>query len=535
MKSDTLFLALPVLATAINLTLAIFFLAHHAKGQEPMMGGRAVDRCLGVTGEECTNLDSYLLESQNDLLASHDDENFSIKDEEEDPMLRKMPGYDFKAYVRADVSTFYGEEPGSRQEVTPAYKGQAGKFINMSPYPVTLYWDGPDHPILTGDVQPWSSGGTACHPTHQFIFTTKGNPDDVICRFTVTPGTSVYYCNPFVDNDDSDPAHGHHYSDNGPLSLDSLSPDDREWYDSHILNLEFGAAYKNFTGGSEWLTHYPKDPPLHKIWRADYYGQEHRVTTRETHFMAVPPKENMRRLSMEEMREPDGHLSEYRQPGEMNMTIKALSCAPRAFEIQNFLSDVEVDHILNVIKTRHLERSTTAGHKSETRTSRTTWIPRATDPILNAVIRRAADALRMDEALLRRRSVEEAERYPHVLTDHPINEDLQIVHYDVGQQYTAHHDFGYPTAGQIGSPSRSINLCMYLNDVEEGGETSFPRWRNGETSDSLDVKPEKGKAMIFFMTNPDGNLDDLTQHAALPVKAGEKWFANLWIHDPYRT
>jgi prolyl 4-hydroxylase len=40
--------------------------------------------------------------------------------------------------------------------------------------------------------------------------------------------------------------------------------------------------------------------------------------------------------------------------------------------------------------------------------------------------------------------------------------------------------------------------------------------------------------MIFFMLNPDGNLDDLTQHAALPVLEGEKWFANLWIHDPIR-
>jgi prolyl 4-hydroxylase len=74
---------------------------------------------------------------------------------------------------------------------------------------------------------------------------------------------------------------------------------------------------------------------------------------------------------------------------------------------------------------------------------------------------------------------------------------------------------------------------MYLNDVEAGGETTFPRWRNAETSDALKIKPRKGKAIIFFMTLPDGNLDDLTQHAALPVIRGEKYFANLWLHDPY--
>lgn len=76
---------------------------------------------------------------------------------------------------------------------------------------------------------------------------------------------------------------------------------------------------------------------------------------------------------------------------------------------------------------------------------------------------------------------------------------------------------------------------MYLKDVESGGETSFPRWRNAETGEAINVKPEKGKAMIFYMVNPDGNLDDLTHHAALPVIKGEKFFANLWIWDPIRS
>jgi hypothetical protein len=32
------------------------------------------------------------------------------------------------------------------------------------------------------------------------------------------------------------------------------------------------------------------------------------------------------------------------------------------------------------------------------------------------------------------------------------------------------------------------------------------------------------QAMIFYMKLPDGNLDDLSQHAAMPVIEGEKWF-----------
>jgi prolyl 4-hydroxylase len=194
-----------------------------------------------------------------------------------------------------------------------------------------------------------------------------------------------------------------------------------------------------------------------------------------------------------------------------------------------------VDHILETALHKNMQRSTTGmsgkeAHVSSVRTSRTTWIPRHTSPIMDAIIRRAADVLKIDEALMRHRLGNE---YPDMPNQSPINEDLQIVHYDKGQQYTAHHDFGYPDT-RPNAPSRSINLCMYLNEGMKGGETAFPRWRNAETADAVKAVPSKGKAMIFYMKLPDGNLDDLSQHAAMPVIEGEKWFANLWTWDPYR-
>ena len=190
--------------------------------------------------------------------------------------------------------------------------------------------------------------------------------------------------------------------------------------------------------------------------------------------------------------------------------------------------------MLDLAHNQQLLRSTTGNGKdssmSSVRTSRTTWIARHSSPIVNAIIRRAADVLKIDEALMRHRTPEEYQDLPN---NRPINEDFQLVHYDKTQEYTAHHDFSYPDT-RPNTPARSINLCIYLNTVEEGGQTSFPRWRNAETSDGIKATPVKGKAMIFYMKNPDGNLDDLSQHAALPVIEGEKWFANLWTHDPWR-
>jgi prolyl 4-hydroxylase len=78
-------------------------------------------------------------------------------------------------------------------------------------------------------------------------------------------------------------------------------------------------------------------------------------------------------------------------------------------------------------------------------------------------------------------------------------------------------------------------LLLYLNDEGLlGGETSFPRWRNAETFHSLKVKPEAGKAVLFYSQLPDGNFDDYSQHAAEKPIQGEKWLINLWTWAPYK-
>ena len=357
-------------------------------------------------------------------------------------MLRKMPGYDFKAYVRADISSFYQEPPGSRTEFEPSFNGQAAKFVNMSPDKVGLYWVSDlGEPVFNSEVLPWSSGGPASFPGHKFVFARPGKPDDVVCKFEIKKGTSIYYCDPFTSASDDENDDGGRGEYQGEIrSLDSLSDKDRKEYDAHVFNLRFGRDYKNFTKGNEWLSMYPRNRPLHKIWRADYYGQIHTVTTNETHFTRIP--ESMpTKLSPAAMGREYDPMLEYREPssGTMNLTIKALSCAPRAFEIRNFLSEAEADHILDVVRQMNLKRSSVgSGGVSEissVRTSRNTWIPRNTDPVFNAIFRRGAHALRMSEALLRKRLPGEIDdERERVLHRRAINEEMQLVHYNKGQR-----------------------------------------------------------------------------------------------------
>ena len=80
-------------------------------------------------------------------------------------------------------------------------------------------------------------------------------------------------------------------------------------------------------------------------------------------------------------------------------------------------------------------QSRSENKKSDTRTSHNAWVDRSKTPIIDAIYRRAADVMRIDEALLRRRDKNER---PDYQSKGSLAEHLQLVHYDPGQEYTAH-------------------------------------------------------------------------------------------------
>lgn len=179
------------------------------------------------------------------------------------------------------------------------------------------------------------------------------------------------------------------------------------------------------------------------MWRCDSIGQTYSIDTYEIHYTELPPEYELHRGTSVYGPRPDEleRMRPYKatQP-ILNLTLKALSCSPRVFEIQNFLSNVEVDHILhNIIPTLSLSKSTTSAtsnqqknNTSETRTSRTSWIARNTDMIIDGIHRRAADVLQIHESLLRWRRPTEIPEFPDSMIS--IAERLQVVHYEEGQR-----------------------------------------------------------------------------------------------------
>ena len=338
----------------------------------------------------------------------------------------------FNAYIIPDVSTFHNLTIGTKKPKTPKFRGQFGKFINMSPNTVQVHWHSGkknDVPTYIADIEPFGSAGTATYPDHKFVVTPTNDNKKVLIEWTIKSDDALYYYDP--------------YDNNPEKAKKALTNDQYHKYFIQIQNRAFAIQYRKFTGIDYLALYKYKHPPRYHMWRADYINQTHTITTDEIPFIALPPNDELHRSTSVYGPRPDelSRMRKYRhQHSSMDLTLRVLSCAPRVLEIQNFLSDVEVDHILNIAHTKHMERSSTkagdSAHETSndsTRTSKNTWIERNHDLIIDIIHRRAADALQIPESLLRWRRKSEL---PEIAdeTSTSIAERLQLVHYDVGQR-----------------------------------------------------------------------------------------------------
>ncbi len=117
------------------------------------------------------------------------------------------------------------------------------------------------------------------------------------------------------------------------------------------------------------------------------------------------------------------------------------------------------------------------------------------------------------------------------LVDLPVErgEGIQVLKYGIGAEYRPHYDY-FPEE-QAGSKEhlkkggqRIATAIMYLNDVEDGGETVFPEI-------SLHIKPRKGALLYFSYRNALGKNDPRSLHGGAPVLRGEKWIATKWLRE----
>jgi prolyl 4-hydroxylase len=110
-----------------------------------------------------------------------------------------------------------------------------------------------------------------------------------------------------------------------------------------------------------------------------------------------------------------------------------------------------------------------------------------------------------------------------------MGETIQGQRYAVGQEFKPHFDHFSPshsfwTTEQARGGQRSWTAMVFLNAVEQGGATEFPKT-------GLSIPPQAGALLAWNNMTPDGVPNPNSLHAGCPVISGTKYILTKW----YRT
>lgn len=264
----------------------------------------------------------------------------------------------------------------SSRKLQPAvltFTGFAAKFVNLSPKPVLLYWDGrsEEQRRLVGEIAPFESLGTATTPGMSFSVSPVYDSRTALQRWTVTADDCLQY-----------------YEPEGVI--DQLDEEQLLAYQMQKLNQEFARHYL-IHSRRQWLANFPRPFPVFPMWLAESFGQVIRVDER------------------------------------YKLTVESVT--PRVLSLRNFLSPEECDQLIALALSQGLKGSTVysgamAKHQQDrsTRSSSNAWLERSTTTLTDAIYRRAAKLLQMDESLLAG-PIDDDVHEQH----HSIVESLQVV------------------------------------------------------------------------------------------------------------
>jgi predicted 2-oxoglutarate/Fe(II)-dependent dioxygenase YbiX len=168
--------------------------------------------------------------------------------------------------------------------------------------------------------------------------------------------------------------------------------------------------------------------------------------------------------------------------------------------IPNLLSKEECEYIISKA-TPNLSISTVSRGKSinlKVRKSETAWLGFEDDKIKDIVMK--------------------CLKYVNINNTHYC-ERLQVLRYEKGGMYKVHQDAEIDDVNK-----RKYTFILALNEGYEGGETNFPVLKRS-------YKLKMGDVLLFDTLDTWGRIPEQALHSGEPLKGGEKWICNLWVHE----
>ena len=195
------------------------------------------------------------------------------------------------------------------------------------------------------------------------------------------------------------------------------------------------------------------------------------------------------------------HIGNKIKTEDREINIIARLEEPLIVILGNVLSDEECDELIRLSKDKmHRSKIGVTHEVNEIRTSSSMYFQENENDIITKIEKRISAIM-------------------NIPIEH--GDGIQILKYTPGQEYKAHFDF-FTSSSKATKNNRISTIVMYLNDVEHGGETFFPKL-------NFSVSPQKGMAVYFEYFYNDQNVNELTLHGGAPVIIGEKWVATQWM------
>jgi hypothetical protein len=189
--------------------------------------------------------------------------------------------------------------------------------------------------------------------------------------------------------------------------------------------------------------------------------------------------------------------------------LRVLNIDPPILTVDDFLTADECDALIDAARSSgEMKVSAVGGTENQNiRTSKTCTLnsPALTDhPTKHAILAKAEALLPQLTGLSKSKGAFKAPT-----SGSPYSFELpQVAHYEGGEYFKTHEDaFPIEVAERKGYQRRATVL-VYLNDVAEGGATSFDK------IEGLDVEPRKGRMLLFFPGTKASMPDTRTLHTA---------------------
>lgn len=183
---------------------------------------------------------------------------------------------------------------------------------------------------------------------------------------------------------------------------------------------------------------------------------------------------------------------------------------PRAelFSIAGFITPAECAHLIAMIDKVAQPSPTYDGQSGQSYRTSYSGDVDPEDSFVRMIERRIADLLGIDQAW---------------------GETIQGQRYQTGQLFRAHFDAFDPAADywpdeKKRGGQRSWTAMAWLNEVDEGGATEFPRL-------GLAFPPQAGTLLVWNNALPGGAPNVNVLHAGLPVLSGVKYVITKWFRS----